>query len=64
MTMLGSAKLALHTGEHLDKLKDAVCSPAGSTIEGVNVLENCAVRGAFADAVKASFKRNCELGKK
>lgn len=64
MTLLGSAKLALHTGEHLDKLKDAVCSPAGSTVEGVNVLENRAVRAAFADAVKASYKRNVELGKK
>ena len=64
MTVLGAAELALSTGEHPDKLKDAVCSPAGSTIEGVNVLESRSVRAAFADAVKASYKRNCELGKK
>ncbi len=64
MTVLGAASLALSTGEHLDKLKDAVCSPAGSTIEGVNVLENRSVRAAFADAVKASYNRNRELGKK
>ncbi|MBO4694013.1 MAG: pyrroline-5-carboxylate reductase [Clostridia bacterium] len=63
MTFLGAAQLALDSGEHLEKLKDNVCSPAGSTIEGVNVLENRGVRAAFADAVKASYKRNRELGK-
>lgn len=63
-TVAGAAELALSTGEHLDKLKDLVCSPAGSTIEGVNVLENRCVRAAFADAVKASYRRNRELGKK
>ncbi len=63
MTVLGAAQLALDSGEHPDKLKDAVCSPAGSTIEGVNVLENRSVRAAFADAVKASYKRSLELGK-
>ncbi len=63
-TVAGAAELALLSGEHLEKLKDAVCSPAGSTIEGVNILENRSVRAAFADAVKASYKRNKELGKK
>lgn len=63
MTVLGAARLAVDSGEHLEKLKDAVCSPAGSTIEGVNVLENRSVRAAFSDAVKASYKRSLELGK-
>ena len=63
MTVLGAARLAVESGEHLEKLKDAVCSPAGSTIEGVNVLENRSVRAAFAEAVKASYKRSLELGK-
>ncbi|MBR6902949.1 MAG: pyrroline-5-carboxylate reductase [Clostridia bacterium] len=63
MTVLGAAQLAIDSGEHLEKLKDAVCSPAGSTIEGVNVLENRSVRAAFADAVKASYKRSLELGR-
>lgn len=64
MTVLGAAQLAITSGEHLEKLKDAVCSPAGTTIEGVNLLENRSVRSAFADAVKASYKRSLELGKK
>lgn len=63
MTVLGAAQLAIDSGEHLEKLKDSVCSPAGSTIEGVNVLENRSVRAAFADAVKASYKRSLELGR-
>lgn len=61
--LLGSAKLAQVSGKHPGELKDAVCSPAGSTIEGVAVLEDRAFRGAVSDAVVASFKRTKELGK-
>ena len=62
-TLLGSAKLALESGRHFEQLKDDVCSPAGSTIEGVSILEEAGVRAALINAVRASFERNKELGK-
>ena len=64
LTLLGAAQLAFTSGEDLEKLKEAVCSPKGTTVEGVGVLEERKVRAAFADAVKASYKRSLELGKK
>ena len=64
MTVLGSAQLAFSSGEDLEKLKQAVCSPKGTTIEGVNLLESRDIRTSLADAVKASYKRSLELGKK
>ena len=61
--LLGTAKLALKTNKHPGQLKDAVCSPGGSTIAGVQALEEGALRGAVMDAVRCSFERNRELGK-
>ena len=58
----GTAKLLLETGEHPAVLKDAVCSPAGSTIAGVRALERAGVRGAMMDAVIAAAERSKELG--
>lgn len=63
LTLAGAAKLALETGKHPEKLKDEVCSPGGSTIEGVAVLEKAGVRSAMIEAVKASYEKNKKLGK-
>ena len=62
-TVLGSAKYALETGAEPAKLKADVCSPKGSTIEGVAVLEEYSLRSAVMEAVKASYERTVELGK-
>lgn len=62
-TLLGTAELLLQTGEHPAALKDAVCSPAGSTIAGVHALELGGFRAAAENAVLAAFARTKELGK-
>ena len=62
-TMSGAAELALTSNAHVGELKDAVCSPAGSTIMGVKALEEGGIRAAAINAVKAAFERNRELGK-
>ena len=61
--LLGTAKLAMESGQHPGKLKDAVCSPGGSTIAGVGALEEGNFRGSAMNAVKAAYKRTKELGK-
>lgn len=59
----GTAKLMLETNQHPGVMKDAVCSPAGSTIAGVRALEEHAFRAAAMDAVISAMERNRELGK-
>ena len=61
--VLGSAKLVLESGSHPGALKDAVCSPGGSTIQGVRVLEEKGLRGAVMDAVLAAYDKTKEMGK-
>ena len=61
--VLGSAKLVLESGKHPGELKDAVCSPGGSTIQGVRVLEEHGFRGAVTDAVIAAYDKTKEMGK-
>lgn len=57
----GSAKLMIDTGKHPGELKDMVCSPAGTTIEAVKVLEEGGFRANVMDAVIAAAERNRSL---
>lgn len=62
-TVLGSAKLLMESNEKPSDLIEKVCSPGGSTIEGVKSLDNDNVEDVIVEAVKAAYKRNIELGK-
>jgi len=63
-TLLGSARLALERGGNPGALKDAVCSPGGTTIQGVRKLEEGAFRAAAMDAVIAAYEKTLELGRR
>lgn len=62
-TLLGASQMVLQTGKHPAALKDAVCSPGGSTIVGVHALEKAGMRGAVMNAVVASYEKTRQLGK-
>ncbi|MBQ3889000.1 MAG: pyrroline-5-carboxylate reductase [Clostridia bacterium] len=62
-TLIGSSEMLLQSGRHPGELKDAVCSPAGSTIEGVKALEEGAFRADVINAVVRAYERTLELGK-
>ena len=59
--VLGSARMVLETGKHPGELKDMVCSPGGTTIEAVRVLEEKGMRSAVIEASKACVKKGREM---
>lgn len=61
-TVYGSAKLAIETGEAPAVLKARVTSPGGTTIAGIQALEEGAMRGVVMAAVEAATERSRELG--
>ena len=61
--LLGAAEMVLKTGKHPGELKDAVCSPGGTTIEGVRALENGAFRASAMAAVTAAYEKTLKLKK-
>lgn len=59
--VLGTARLMLESGTHPGAMKDAVCSPGGTTIQGVRTLEEAGFRGGVMDAVIAAYEKTLEL---
>ena len=57
MTVVGSGKLLFESGMHPAALKDQVCSPGGTTIEGVHALEKNGFRTAVQEAVRAADEK-------
>lgn len=63
-SVLGSAKMVLETGRHPGALKDDVCSPGGTTIEAVTVLEEEGFRNAVIKAQRACVRKSFEMSQK
>lgn len=57
-SVLGAAKMVLDTGKHPDVLRDEVCSPGGTTIEGVRILEEMGLRSAVISAVDGTIEKS------
>lgn len=57
-SVLGSAKMVLETGKHPGELKDMVCSPGGTTIEAVKVLEETGFRGSVMECMHACAEKS------
>lgn len=61
-TLFGTAVLLMKNRMHPGALKDMVCSPGGTTIEGVRTLEEYSMRAAVMDAVLAAYEKTKKLG--
>lgn len=57
----GSGQLAAQTGKHPGELKDMVCSPGGTTIEGVQILEARGMRAGVMEAIRAAIAKTRRL---
>jgi pyrroline-5-carboxylate reductase len=62
-TVLGGAALVLETGDHPAQWKDRVATPGGTTIAGLEALEDAGVRSGLIRAVRAATERSAELGR-
>lgn len=63
-TIIGSAAMLLQTGKHPGELKDAVCSPAGTTIEAIASLERNGFRSALIEAMKVCSEKAIEIAER
>lgn len=62
-SVLGSALMVLQSGTHPASLKDAVCSPGGTTIEAVEELERKGFRAAIMDAMNACAEKSRQMSR-
>ena len=61
--VMGSAKMVLETGKHPGELKDMVSSPAGTTIEAVQALEESGFRSSVMSAMRICAEKSRSMGK-
>ncbi len=62
-TVIGAGTMVSATGQQPQELCDAVCSPGGTTIEGVHALKEGGMRDAVMNAVKAAYEKTAQLKK-
>ena len=61
--VIGAAQMVLKTGQHPCVLKDQVCSPGGTTIEGINSLHHGGFHASLIDALNATIRKEANLNK-